>query len=89
MDLNIYDKDDTKLGYVNAKKDGHLSLCYDCKNNFLGKIIGDDKYLFAFDEDDKYLGKWDGTHTYDRHDNLLKKSNLIYNFFYLTIDSIK
>lgn len=88
MDLNIYDKNDNKLGYVRVNKDGYLSLCYDRKNNFLGKIIGDEKYLFAFDEDDKYLGKWNGTVTYDRHDNLLENSNLIYNFFYLTIDSI-
>ncbi len=89
MFLDIYDKFDTNLGFIFVSDDEYISFCYDRKGNFLGRIIGDEKVLFAFDEDDKLLGRYDGVYTYDKHNNPLKKGNLIYNLFYLTIKHIK
>lgn len=89
MFLEIYDKFDKKLGDVFVSEDGYISLCFDKKNNLIGRIVGDEKVMFAFDEDDRYLGRYDGVYTYDKHDNLLKRGNLIYNMFYLTIKHIR
>lgn len=88
MYLYIQNKQGQEIGQISVSNK-YVARCYSLQKRYLGKVLEHGKHLFAFDENENYIGRYDGEYSYNKYNDNLGKGNWVYNFFYPSIDKIQ